>query len=451
MESCLWKDGFQESFPIPESSGSAKTDGDADVVIVGAGFTGLWTAHYLNLLSPHTSVVVVEEQTVGYGASGRNGGWCSALLPMSLDRVASMSSRIEAIRLQRMMHDTVDEVGTQARALGIDCSYVKGGTINLVRNERQHVAATSALSEAAEYDLGPEHLSYLDADEASKRIGATRVLGALFSPACAGIQPFDLVTGLARSLRSRGVEIREAWPAHQVSASAVVGPRGIIRARNVVRATEAYSVQWRSERRRVAPLYSMMIATEPLGAKAWEEIGLRNRETFADLRRMVIYGQRTADGRLAFGGRGAPYHFGSRLSPQFDRHEPTRRALISTLVDLFPCLDGAAITHHWGGPLAAPRDWTMGVDRREGVLNGGGYVGDGVATSNLVGRILADLVLERDTPLVSLPIVGHRSRRWEPEPFRWLGIRALARLAAHSDSRGTGSRLAGRIVDAFLS
>jgi glycine/D-amino acid oxidase-like deaminating enzyme len=194
----------------------------------------------------------------------------------------------------------------------------------------------------------------------------------------------------------------------------------------VVRATEGYTPDLPGLRRLIAPVYSLMVATEPLAASVWQEVGLAGRPTFSDARHVVVYGQRTADGRLAFGGRGAPYHFGSRVRPGFDEEPRVFGGLRETVRELFPQLGDVEFTHAWGGPLGITRDWSasVGLDRASGLAWAGGYVGDGVGTSNLAGRTLADLVLGRDTDLVTLPWVDHRSRRWEPEPLRWLGINA---------------------------
>jgi glycine/D-amino acid oxidase-like deaminating enzyme len=221
---------------------------------------------------------------------------------------------------------------------------------------------------------------------------------------------------------------------------AILTTHGTVRAEIVVRATEGYTPSLRGERRRFIPLYSLMIATEPLPAAAWDQIGLRRRETFGDLRHLRIYGQRTADDRFAFGGRGAPYHFGSRIRPEFDRHRRVHSALRDVLVDLFPVVGDHEITHEWGGALAVPRDWhaSVGLDRRSGLAWAGGYVGDGVATANLAGRTLARLITGEESELTRLPWVGHRSRRWEPEPLRWLGVnggRLLMTSADRAESR----------------
>jgi glycine/D-amino acid oxidase-like deaminating enzyme len=179
-----------------------------------------------------------------------------------------------------------------------------------------------------------------------------------------------------------------------------------------------------------------MIATEPLPASFWDEVGWSRRETFSDARRLVIYGQRTADDRIAFGGRGAPYHFGSSVKPEYDRNTRVHDDIHATLKEIFPQLADAAITHRWGGPVGAPRDWycSVGVDRSTGLGWAGGYVGDGVATTNLAGRTLCDLITGETSDLTSLPWVDHRSRKWEPEPLRWMGINSMVRLPIGADA-----------------
>lgn len=211
---------------------------------------------------------------------------------------------------------------------------------------------------------------------------------------------------------------------------------GEVRAPHVIVATEGYTPGLPGRRRAVAPVYSLMIATEPLSDATWEAIGWSGCETLSDGRHLIIYAQRTADGRIAFGGRGAPYHFGSRTRDEYDRDRGVFTELRLVLHELFPMVRGARITHEWGGPLAIPRDWYSSVtyDRATGLGWAGGYVGDGVSTTNLAGRTLADLVLGRESELTALPWVNHRSPQWEPEPFRWLGINAGLRLPAGADA-----------------
>jgi len=281
------------------------------------------------------------------------------------------------------------------------------------------------------------------------------VLGASYTPHCAAVNPAKLVRGLAGAVEARGGVIHELTRVTAIEPGTVHTERGKVRAHTVVRATEGYTAQLAGLRRVLAPVYSLIIATEPLSEQVWDAIRLRERETFSDHRHLIIYGQRTADDRLVFGGRGAPYHLGSRIDPSYDRVPQVFDALQRTLVELFPVLHDARITHRWGGPLGIARDWhaSVGLDRATGTAWAGGYVGDGVSTANLAGRTLADLILDRDTELTRLPWVGHRSRRWEPEPLRWLGANAGLRAMSWADNAerrsGRPSRLAG-LVNAMM-
>ncbi len=430
--------GGEDWTPRPALPG----DLDADVVLVGAGFTGLWTAYYLARADPTLRVVVLEREVAGFGASGRNGGWCSALFPASVDWLTRRYGATAALAQHRAMQATVDEVGTIAAEEGIDCHFVKGGTVVAARSAVQLARARAEVAAARTHGFGEEDLRLLDPAETGRMIAADGALGATYTPHCAAIHPARLVRGLGRAVERRGVVVHEQSPVTGIGPGVVTTPHGRVRAGVVVRATEGYTPGLPGLRRAVAPVYSLMIATEPLPEHVWERIGLTGRATFSDHRRLVIYGQRTADGRLAFGGRGAPYHWGSRVRPEYDRSTTTFAALQSVLVDLLPPVRDAAITHSWGGPLGIARDWcaSVGLDRDTGLAWAGGYVGDGVATSNLAGRTLADLVLGEETALTALPWVGHRSRRWEPEPLRWLGVTAALRLMSSADAveRRTG-------------
>jgi glycine/D-amino acid oxidase-like deaminating enzyme len=410
-------------------------DDTVDVAIVGAGYTGLWTALYLLRSDPRLRLVVLEAAVAGFGASGRNGGWCSSLLPMSLGRMERDAGRDAAIAMQRAMFATVDEVGRAAADVGIDCHFAKGGYLSLATSPAHTGRLAAELDAARRFGFGDEDLRWLDRGEAADRLAATGVLGALYTPHCAAIHPARLARGLASAVERAGGVVREGTRVRAMKPGKVVTDHGDVRADIVVRATEGFTPTLAGEKRTLAPLYSLMIATEPLPSEVWERIGLRQRETFNDARHLIIYGQRTADGRFAFGGRGAPYHFGSAIRPGFDRNDDVHASLHSTLRTLFPAIGEAAVTHRWGGPLGVPRDWhcSVGLDRRRGLAWAGGYVGDGVATTNLAGRTLADLITGNDTELVGLPWVDHRSRRWEPEPLRWLGINAGLRLPASAD------------------
>jgi glycine/D-amino acid oxidase-like deaminating enzyme len=419
-------------------------------VVVGAGYTGLWTAYYLLREDPSVRVVVLEAETVGFGASGRNGGWCSALFPRSADRLARLpgSDRASALALHRAMRDTVDEVGRVAAAESIDAHYDKGGTVTVARTPAQLARARAEVEHARSWGRGEDELRLLGRAETRAMIGAARALGATYTPDCAAIHPGRLVRGLARAVERLGGVVHERTPVTAVRPGAVDTPAGTVRAEHVVRATEAYTARLPGHRRLVAPVYSLVVATEPLPDAVWREVGLAGRPTFSEHRHLVVYGQRTRGGRLVFGGRGAPYHLGSSVAPRHDRDERVFDHLRQILRDLLPQIGDAAFTHAWGGPLGIARDWcaSVGLDRTTGVAWAGGYVGDGVGTSNLAGRTLRDLLLGRRTDLTDLPWVMHRSRRWEPEPLRWVGVNAGLRAMqlAEVEERLTGrpSRIA---------
>ena len=419
-------------------------DTAADVAIVGAGYTGLWTAYYLARRDPSLRIAVIEAQQAGFGASGRNGGWASALFPASLDALARASSRADAIRMKRTMIESVDEIDRVARSEGWDIRWAKGGTVVAARTPLQWTSAQEEVEHARSWGFGTDDLRLLDRAEARERIGATDMLGATYTPHCAALDPARLVRQLAQAVVRSGARLYEDTSALSIEPGLVRTDRGNVRAEVVVRATEGFTRSLAGQRRTLAPVYSMMLATAPLPEEAWQVIGLRHRETFSDGRNLIIYGQRTMDDRIAFGGRGAPYAFGSRITPEQDRNPAVHAALWDVLVDLFPVVHASKVTHTWGGPLGVPRDWwaSCGYDRSTGLAWSGGYVGDGVTTSNLGGRTLADLITRQGSDLETLPWVGHRSRPWEPEPLRWIGTNIGVRVmnAADASEARTGRR-----------
>lgn len=446
----LWWDGLPGDLAAPLGA-PLDGDADADIAIVGAGYTGLWTAYFLLQRDPSLRIRIVEAEVAGFGASGRNGGWASALFPASLRQLARRSSPDGAVRMKRAMHDAVDGIGAVAATEGWDIRWAKGGTIGAARSPLQLARARAEIDELRAWGFGPEDYALLGPDEARARIGATDVLGATYTPHCAAIDPARLVRHLARTVVARGATLHEGTRATAIGPGLVRTELGDVRAEVVVRATEGYTRSLAGMVRELAPVYSLMLATEPLPDAAWDAIGLGSRETFHDGRHLIIYGQRTADGRLAFGGRGAPYHFGSRISPEQDRDLAVHRALWGVLCDLFPVVADARVTHTWGGPLGIPRDWhaSCGFDRRTGMAWSGGYVGDGVGTSFLGGRTLADLVTGTDSDLVTLPWVGHRSPRWEPEPLRWLGTNLGLRAMTFADAAEARTGRPSRVAAAF--
>jgi glycine/D-amino acid oxidase-like deaminating enzyme len=445
----LWLDSLTESLsPRPTLGG----DIAVDVAIIGAGYTGLWTAYYLLRADPHLRIAVIEREIAGFGASGRNGGWCSALFAGGRDEMARAHGRDSVIALLREMRATVDEVGRVATAEGIDAEFHKGGTLTLATSHAQLARVRASLAEEHRWGASDDDAAWLDRTDARRRVGADGVLGGAYTPHCARVQPAKLARGLAEVVARRGAAIFEQTTAIEILPGEVRTRHGRVRAPVVVRATEGYTARITGLRRVLAPLYSLMIATAPLPSSFWAEVGWEDRDTLTDGRHLIIYAQRTADDRIAIGGRGAPYHYASRTNSRFDRDPRTFAELRRVLVNLFPSLIDSPITHEWGGPLGAPRDWTssVGYDRATGLAWAGGYVGDGVSTTNLAGRTLADLITGADTPITQLPWVAHRSPQWEPEPLRWLGITLGLALSAGADRAELRTGRPARLRTALL-
>ena len=428
----LWLDTVPDSLaPRPALAASVQ----ADVAIIGAGFTGLWTAYELLVRDPSLNVVIIEAEIAGFGASGRNGGWCSALFAGSREATARTHGRNAAVALQRAMFATIDEVGRVAEVEGIDAHFHKGGTLELATRAPHVERLKEHVEHERRWGFGDDDIRWLEAGEASARIAADGALGGVYTPHCARIHPARLVRGLAHAVERRGGVIYERSRVEDLASRRLSTAGGTVRAESVIIATEGYTPGLPGHRRDVAPVYSLMIATEPLPSRVWDTIGWNGAETLADGRHLIIYAQRTADDRIAFGGRGAPYHFRSKVRDDFDRDPAVFAELRRVLTELFPSVAGARITHEWGGPLGIPRDWysSVGYDRASGFGWAGGYVGDGVSTTNLAGRTLADLVLGTESELTALPWVNHHSRDWEREPFRWLGINAGLMLPSGAD------------------
>lgn len=429
----VWAQTLDREVTTPSLRSDPARSREADVVIIGAGYTGLWTAWHLITRRPELDIVVLEAHQVGHGASGRNGGWCSGASPVGLDTLAARIGVEGTHRFQRSLIDTVTAIGDWCRHEGVDAGYAPGGWIQLARNRAQQMRVEQEVATYRRFGFDDTVIRLEDADETALRVRARGVRASSFATHTAAIHPLALVTGLAHAVARRGVTIVEKTSVRQITSTGCETSTGSWRAPWVVRATEGYSASLRGARRDLAPVHSLMIATEPLEDSLWDEIGLQHREVVNDARRLVIYAQRTADGRLAFGGRGAPYHFGSRTGRRFDTHSRIRDHLLTAVRDLWPVLSRVEFPYHWGGPLGVSRDLRphLVVDRTARRAWAGGYLGDGVAASALTGRALADHVLDRPAPLdASLP---GSVRRWEPEPFRFVGVNLMLRLAGAAD------------------
>jgi glycine/D-amino acid oxidase-like deaminating enzyme len=428
----LWLDQLSE--PLTPRA-SLPGDIDCDAVIVGAGFTGLWSAYYLKRAQPDLRVVVLEAEIAGYGPSGRNGGWASSGIAGSPGVYARRSGHDGVVRGTRETMRTVDEIGEVAAREQIDCGYLKAGMLTIATTAPQEQRLRDGVGALHAAGMTDEDVRVLTPDQVEALAQVTRLRAGAFARQAARIDPARLVRGLARACERLGVQIFERTRALSAGPRAVRCEQGTVRAEIVLRTTESYTTQLQGSGRAYLPLYSLMIATEPLGEQAWAQHRWTDGLLIGDRHHLFFYSQRTADGRIAIGGRGAPYRLGRPVDERNERDAAVRERLETALRSNFPVAAEARVTHHWGGPLAVPRDWSMSVtfDRVSGFGFAGGYVGHGVVPSNISGRTLADLALGRDTDLVSLPWVGHRSRRWEPEPLRYLASTAIVRMLGAAD------------------
>ena len=409
---------------------------DADVCIVGAGYTGLWTAYYLKRADPALRVVMLEAEFAGYGASGRNGGWVTAALPGSRSRYAAHPSGAQGVRdLERHLRETVNEVARICAAEGIDAGLVKGGTLSVATSAAQDARLRQQLVAERSWGNDETIVRYLGKEELAGRLKVARAVGALYSPDCARVQPANLVAGLAEAVTRSGVLLYEGTPVASITPGFARTPGGDVRAPIVLRCTEGFTAELPGQHRTLLPMNSSMIVTGPLSSDAWRSIGWDGCETLGDEAHAYMYAQRTVDGRIALGGRGIPYRYGSGLDHDGVIPPSTIAQLGRILRRMFPVATEAGIEHAWCGVLGVPRDWcaTVMMDPRTGLGWAGGYTGHGVAAANLAGRTLADLVRGVSSPLTALPWVGHPSPRWEPEPLRWAGVHSLYALYRTAD------------------
>jgi len=428
--------------------------GEVDVAIVGGGYSGLWTAYYLLGTNPDLRVAILEKEIVGYGASGRNGGWCSSRFPVTPAMLECRFGAAAARALLLAMYASVDEVGRICQEERIDAQFHKGGILSLARGAHQLPIIKAAYAAYERLGVG-NHYRLLSSDETAERVKVTNVFGGLYTGEGASLHPARLARGLATAVERCGGVIYEQTVVSSIEAgpaARVLTPGGELRARrSIVTACESYSTRFRKLHRAVLPVYSLIALTEPLSLGQWSAIGWQNRESLASNRYTVEYLTRTADDRILFGSRGAPYVFGSKISDEQDRHAPTHARLQRSVIEWFPAVKDIKFTHHWGGPVAMPRDWMPSVsfDSSSRIALVYGYTGQGVSTSNLAGRLLAGLITGIPTGLETLPLAQRRSPNWEPEPLRWLAVRYLQNAFLRIDeAQENGHR---RPLDAALA
>jgi glycine/D-amino acid oxidase-like deaminating enzyme len=428
---------------------------EVDIAILGGGYSGLWTAYYLKRANPDFRIAILEREIVGFGASGRNGGWCSSRFPVTPTVLGERFGDGVARNLLLVMFDAVDEIGRVCSREGIAADYRKGGILTVARGGHQEPSLRASYEGYCRLGL-ENYFQFLSAEESRERVNITNVRAGLYTPESASIHPAKLARGLARTLEKQGVAIYEQTEVTDVvggRAPRLVSRSGELRAKQgVLLAGEAYLTKLRKFHRTLLPMYSLISITEPLTPAQWAEVGWQNHESLASYRLTVDYLTRTADGRILFGSRGAPYRFGSLITDDQDRHELTHSRIHHLVGEWFPALKGIQFTHNWGGPVGMPRDWMPAVRFDPATYIGfiGGYTGQGVATSNLAGRVMAALLTEPTSPIARLPMAQRRSPNWEMEPLRWLVVRYMQKAFQRMDETmeaGKPQPLDARIVE----
>lgn len=403
---------------------------EVDVAVLGGGYTGLWTAYYLLRDNPALRVAILEKEIVGFGASGRNGGWCSSKFPVTPAMLEHRYGRDAARELMLAMNAAVDEIARFCEREQVDAHFHKGGLITLARGAHQLPTIQASFAAYERLGLGNQY-RLLNSQQATELVRVTKTHGALYATENASVHPARLVRGLARAVERYGGVIYEHTDVIDFTGGDVpccLTPAGEVRAKKaVVLVGEAYLTRLRKLHRALLPVYSLIALTEPLTETQWSEVGWRNRESIASARNTVDYLTQTSDGRILFGSRGAPYRYGSKITDEQDRHKETHDRIERAVVEWFPMLAGIKFTHWWGGPVGMPRDWMpiVDFDLATRIATARGYTGQGVSTTNLTGRILAGLIAEKRTGFEALPLVRRKSPNWEPEPFRWLAVRYM--------------------------
>jgi len=434
---------WHDSLPDPlQARAALQQDLDVDLAIVGAGYTGLWTAYYLKQIDPALNIAILESEVAGFGASGRNGGWCSGFLSGIDMWLENPAQREGALRLQKLMYETVREVGEVAQKQSIDCHFEQSGALEIavlpahMQRLRQEVDHQHGLG------FSDSDYRWLSATEIRDALNVDKAAGGLMMSHCAAIHPARLARGLAETVVQLGVALYEKSPVLEIKGRELRTLHGRIRAGTTILATEGFSHNLPGQQRRLIPVHSMMVATEPLDQRQLEDINFSKRYTFANGDRVVTYGQVTDDMRIAFGCRGT-YHLGSAIQSLFDSGDPEFELIRTTLLRFFPALKGIRFTHAWGGAMGVSRSLRPSVnfDPESGLGWAGGYFGNGVGASHLAGKTMADLVMSRDSERVHTPWVNPSDlrKKWEPEPLRWLGIksaRVMMHLADQLEYRG---------------
>jgi glycine/D-amino acid oxidase-like deaminating enzyme len=421
----------------PRPAEAPPLDGDvaADLAIVGGGFTGLWAAVLAKRDRPDREVVLLEAETAGWGASGRNGGFVDASLTHGLPNGAGRFPR-ELDALEALGRANLAELKTDLGALGIDAAWEENGLLSVATrpHELADLGAETALLRRYGYDA-----EALDREAVRSLVDSPTYLGGVLQRTDVGlVDPGALALGLRRAAVALGVRVHERTPVVSAAPAQLKTPGGTVRAPRILLATGAYKPLTRSIRRLVAPVYDYAVVTEPLSAEQRRALGWEQRQGIADRGNQFHYYRLTPDGRVLFGGYDAIYHFGNRVSPRLDRRPASFEVLYDHLLATFPALEGIAVTHAWGGPIDTCSRFCVTFGRALGgsAVYAVGYTGLGVAATRFGARTALDLLDGADTERTRLKLVRSRPLPFPPEPARWAVIQATRLALARADERG---------------
>jgi glycine/D-amino acid oxidase-like deaminating enzyme len=402
-------------------------DIDVDVAIVGGGFTGLSSAYHIKKAEPNLKVALLESAVLGFGASGRNGGFNMTLFGLTLSITALRFSKQKAKEAHHYMERAVDYLRDLVAELGLDCDYEHPGFLRVATSEKYKKRILHEIELA--HKLGLEGIEWLDETQTREQVQSPLYRGAWWEPRCGILNPAKLAWGWADVIRPLGVEVYENSPVAEIVREngklCLNSPLGKVRADKVVMATNAWSHFFKELKRKQVPVWTHIVLTEPLTEAHFKEIGWQNRQGIEDARNLVHYYRLTVDNRLVMGGRDVSLSYGRDMDQ--DLNPVTFGSLKNDVRELFPALRDIQFTHEWGGPVSVPLDMApaIGFAGDKNVVYSLGTVGHGVSMTQLNGRTVADLILEKQSDLTDVFFVNRRTIPWPPEPLRNVAVKAI--------------------------
>jgi glycine/D-amino acid oxidase-like deaminating enzyme len=455
MSSPTWRDASATPFWLDRSDRPAPHETlhghhEADLAIVGGGFTGLWTALQAKQDDPGRDVVLLEGVRIGHGATGRNGGFVCASLTHGfangLDRFPD-----ELDELDRLGRENLDAIGRTIDELGIDCDWRRSGDLAVAVEPWQEQDLIEAAALMREHG---REVTLLDAEQVQARVNSPTFRAGLFDPVeTAIVDPARLAWGLAKACEALGVRIHEQTPVTSIDqvgdAITLRTAHGQVRARSVALGTNAFPPLLRRIKAYVVPVYDYALMTEPLSSDQLDELGWGGREGIGDSGNQFHYYRLTDDDRILWGGYDAIYHYGSRMRAQHEQRTETFDVLAEHFAETFPFLADVQFTHAWGGAIDTCTRfspfWGLAHEGRVGYV--AGYTGLGVGASRFGARVLLDLLDGQDTERTRLEMVRKKPLPFPPEPFRYAGIELTRRSIAQADRQGGRRNLWLRSLD----